>query len=257
MDKTRFLSACMACAEKSRGQNGIGTLGEKSVHAALKHYFDPCEAHHEIRFKGYVADIKNEQGFVEIQTRGFYRLKKKLELFLQEAPVTVVYPVAAERWLLWIDEDGTAEPKRKVTRKPTAASILPELYNLRALLENPRLKFCIVLMEVEDYRLKDGYGPDKKKRATKFDRYPVALLDELWLTSPEDYLQLVPENLEDGFSAKEYARAVKLPAGQASAATNVLFSLGVLERVGKERNAYLYRRAVRQVTEAFESHTER
>lgn len=256
MDKTQFLSACMTCAEQARGQNGIGTLGEKSVHAVLKHYFDPDDAHHEVRFHGYVADVKNEQGFVEIQTRGFYRLQKKLEVFLQEAPVTVVYPVAAERWVVWIDEDGTAEPKRKVTRKPTAASVLPELYNLRSLLDNPRLRFCVVLMEVEDYRLKDGYGPEKKKRATKFDRYPVALLDELWLSAPEDYLRLVPENLENGFTAKEYAKAVKLPARQASAAMNVLFSLGVLERVGKVGNAYLYRRA-RPLTEVSGSHSGR
>ena len=257
MDKTRFLSACMASAGKERMQNGIGTLGEKSVHAALKRYFDPLESHHEVRFKGYVADVKNEQGFMEIQTRGFYRLQKKLEVFLQEAPVTVVYPVAAERWIIWIDEDGTAEPKRKVTRKPTAASILPELYGLRSLLENPRLRFCVVLLEVEDYRLKDGYGPDKKKRATKFDRYPVALLDELWLASPDDYLQLVPKSLQEGFSAKEYAKAVKLPAKQASVAANVLSALGALERVGKEKNAYLYRRALQQSTEASESHTGR
>ena len=256
MDKAQFLSACMADAVQNRGQRGIGTLGEKSVHAVLKRYFDPCEAHHEVRFKGYVADVKNNDGFVEIQTRGFYRLQKKLEVFLQEAPVTVVYPVAAERSVIWIDEDGTAEPKRKVTRKPTASSILPELYNLRSLFGNPMLRFCVVLLEVEDYRLKDGYGPDKKKRATKFDRYPVALLDELWLSTPEDYFPLIPERLTDGFSAKEYAKAAKLPARQASAAMNVLFSLGVLERVGKERNAYLYRRA-KPLTEASGSRIDR
>lgn len=243
MDKTRFLSACQACVGKERKQNGIGTLGEKSVHAVLKHYFDPCEAHHEVRCNGYVADVKNERGFVEIQTRDFYRLQKKLEVFLQEAPVTVVYPVAAERWLIWIDENGALEPKRRVTRKLTAASVLPELYGLRSLFQNPRLRFCVVLLEVEDYRLKDGYGPDKKKRATKFDRYPVALLDELWLSSPEDYLQLVPDSLPDGFSAKEYAKAVKLPSRQASAAANVLSYFGAVERVGKDKNAYLYRRA--------------
>lgn len=255
MDKTRFLFACQACVGRERTQNGIGTLGEKSVHAALKHYFDPCEAHHEVRFGDYVADVKNEQGFVEIQTRDFYRMQKKLEIFLQEAPVTVVYPVTAERWLLWIDENGELEPKRKVTRKPTAASILPELYGLRSLLQNPRLRFCVVLLEVEDYRFKDGYGPDRKKRATKFDRYPVALLDELWLSCPEDYLRLVPDSLEDGFSAKEYAKAVKLPMRQASAAANVLSAVGAVERIGKEKNAYLYRR--KQPTEASGSHTGR
>ena len=90
MDKTAFLLACHKVMEEGRQNRGIGTLGEKTLHAVLKHYFDPREEHHEIRVGSYVADIRNEKGVFEIQTRGFDRLRGKLEVFLPEAPVTEI-----------------------------------------------------------------------------------------------------------------------------------------------------------------------
>ena len=50
----------------------------------LKLAEEPCEACHEIKVKGSVADIKNADGIVEIQTRAFERLLPKLKKFLGE-----------------------------------------------------------------------------------------------------------------------------------------------------------------------------
>lgn len=243
MDKERFYLACRTVAQLQRSRQGIGTLGEKSVHATLKYYLDPDETHHEISVGRLVADVCNEQGFFEIQTRGFWRLKNKLEAFLQIDSVTVVYPVSAKKWILWIDENGCAESRRSSSRTPTAASVLPELYSLKSLLSHPKLRICILLLEEEEYRLKDGYGAYKKKRATKFDRFPVDLLGEIWLQAPQDYLQLIPHSLPVEFTAKEYAKAAHLPAAKASAALNVLFEMGAVERVRQEKKTYFYQRS--------------
>lgn len=243
MDKTAFLQACQTIMKDGRHQQGVGTLSEKTQHAVLKTYFDPCADHHEVKAGRFVADVRNEAGFVEIQTRQLFRLKKKLETFLEMAPVTVVYPVPAQRWLIWIDEDGTAEPRKKISRRPTASAILPELYGLRELLGQKGLKFCVLLLEVEDYRLKDGYGKDKKKRATRFDRFPVSLLEEIWLETPSDYGKLIPPALPEEFTAGEFAKAAKLKSGDASSSMLVLYGMGAVERIGKQGNAYLYRRA--------------
>lgn len=242
MDKTSFLLACRLAAQ-DRAKQGIGTVSEKSVHAALKRYVDPDESHHEITVGHFVADVCNENGFFEIQTRCFGRLKEKIQAFLAIDSVTVLYPVSAKKWIIWRDEDGSEEPARLAPRKPTAASILPELYQMKALLREPNLRFCVLLLEEEEYRLKDGYGAEKKRKATKFDRYPIDLLDEIWLTEPSDYRQLVPKTLSDGFTAKDYARAVHLPVKKGTAAMNILFEMGAVERIGRENKAYLYRRA--------------
>ena len=78
----RFADALSATLESERGGRGIGTLGEKTLHAVLKNYFEPNAANHEIKVGGFVADIVNDKGVTEIQTRSFDRLKRKLSTFL-------------------------------------------------------------------------------------------------------------------------------------------------------------------------------
>ena len=66
MDCNRFQQACRQARESLRGQNGIGTLGEKTLHAALKAYYEPDAESHEIKIGRYIADIVGENGIIEI-----------------------------------------------------------------------------------------------------------------------------------------------------------------------------------------------
>ena len=118
MDAQRFQEACRLITQ-DRARSGIGTLGEKTLHAVIKHYLEPDERCHEIRVGGYIADICREGEICEIQTRQLYRLKKKLEAFLLERSVTVVYPIASGKRLIWIDEETgeTTRPRRSPKRR--------------------------------------------------------------------------------------------------------------------------------------------
>ncbi len=89
----------------------------------------------------------------------------------------------------------------------------------------------------------DGYGKQRKIRSTRGERVPDALLGEMDLSRPSDYLALLPDTLEEPFTAEQLARVVRRPAAQARTAVNVLCALGVLERAGKAGRAYLYKRA--------------
>src|SRR4051794_41962986 len=76
----------------------IGELAEGPLHAALKRlYAEPGDEVEAARC-GCVVDIARAWGeVVEIQTRGFGRLRDKLARLLEEHDVLVVHPVAAER----------------------------------------------------------------------------------------------------------------------------------------------------------------
>ena len=82
MQKQRFSEACEKVINIERAKGGIGTLGEKTLHAILKHYLEPVTENHEIRIGTFVADIANEDGVIEIQTANFNKLRTKLERFL-------------------------------------------------------------------------------------------------------------------------------------------------------------------------------
>ena len=167
IDTERFLQARKEALGRVGGAGGIGTLSEKALHAALKSYYEPDFESREVKVGGFVADIVGENGIIEIQTRGFDRLGRKLDVFLEAARVTVV-------------------------------------------------------------------------RATRGERIPEALLGEVICENRWDYLNLLPEDLPEPFTTKTLAKAMRRAQTQAQCAANVLYSMGVLERVGKEKNAYLY-----------------
>lgn len=243
MDPERFLKARETALQRTKGENGIGTLSEKALHAALKAYYEPDAESREITLGGYVADIVGEDGIIEIQTRGFERLREKLTVFLDAARVTVVYPIVQKRWLCWVDpETGEVSPKKKSPKKEIPFDIFPELYKIKKHMQHPNFTLRLAVLESTDYRYLDGYGEQKKIRSTRGDRIPDALLDEIIIKTPEDYLALLPE-LPETFTTKDLAKAVKRRVSAAQAAVNALYTLGALERVGKEKNTYLYRKS--------------
>ena len=126
MDSQRFEEAILRAGARQR--SGIGTLGEKTLHAVLKYYFEPYAPSHEVRLGGFIADIVGENGVIEIQTGSFERLRKKLGALLEVAPVTVVYPISAIKWVRWIDPlTGESTGRRKSPKRYGPCELLPEL----------------------------------------------------------------------------------------------------------------------------------
>lgn len=236
----------MASKEKIIGKvhnnKGIGTLSEKTVHAVLKNYYEPDEDNHEVALEGYVADIYNEGGIIEIQTRGFDKLRNKLAVFLNLYPVTVVYPIPAEKWMYWIDEKtGEVSKKRKSPKKGSPYDAFIELYKIKNYLNNPNLKLRLVLVDMEEYRLLNGWNHSRKRGSTRFDRVPLAIRQEVLIEQPEDYMQFIPYELEGEFTSKEFSEAAKVSADMARLALQILHCMGTVHRVGKQGNSFLYR----------------
>ena len=227
--------------------NGIGTLGEKTLHAEIKRLFEPDTAAHEVRVGPYVADIVGEDGVVEIQTGNFQSLRKKLEAFLEISRVTVVYPVARCKWLLWVDpESGDVTSRRKSPRTGNYPDAMFELYKILPLLRHPNLRLALLLVDLEEYRLRDGWSRDKKRGSHRYERIPLGLAGRLELRSLEDWQSpeaqaaFFPPGLPNPFTSKDYARAARLSVNAAQTALRVLSSMGAAERCGKRGNAILY-----------------
>ena len=54
---------------------------------------------HEIPIENFVADIFDGEAVIEIQTRSFQNMRRKLAAFLPLYPVTIVYPIPHVKWL--------------------------------------------------------------------------------------------------------------------------------------------------------------
>lgn len=244
MEDKAFYEACQIIFNNQDRNTGIGTLGEKTLHAVLKYYFEPDSTYHEIRYRGFVADIAYEDQVVEIQTRSFDKLRRKLQAFLEAGKVRVVYPIPYEKWLEWIDEEtGTISKKRKSPKRGTPYQIFYELYKIKEYLVHPNLQFSILLVNIEEQRLLNGWSQDKKRGSSRYERIPTKLVERIDINEKEDYQILLPEQIEEPFSTKDYREATKLQLKDARTALHVLHYIGIIEKCGKKGNLILYKRA--------------
>jgi len=243
MDKQKFADACSIVAETKREYNQIGTLGEKTLHAVVKYYIEPDVTRHEKKISSFYADIVTESGIFEIQTRSFNALRKRLDCFLENYCVTIVYPLPKTKWLLWIDKQtGEVTKKRKSPKSGRIYDAIHELYKIRPLLNHSNLKLHIVFIDMEEYRYLDGWSDDKKRGSSRYDRHPVEIIDEVVFNTKEDYLQFIPNELPDGFTTKDYKQAAKINMSTSQTALNILNYIGVVKRTGKKGNLHIYER---------------
>lgn len=241
IDREAFEAVRKKVIGVDRKRSGIGTLSEKTVHAILKNYYEPDEEKQEIPIENYVADIFSDGGIMEIQTRQFNKMRNKLSAFLPLYPVTIVYPIPREKWIIWIDEEsGELSRKRKSPAKGNVYLAFIELYKIKMYLKNPNLRVKLVLMDMEEYKLLNGWSRDKKRGSSRYDRIPTELVEEVDITRIEDYMQFVPYDLEEEFTSKEFAKAAHIPVKLAQTVLNILYDIGTVTRTGKNGREYLY-----------------
>ena len=240
IDNQKLILACEAAANESR--LGIGELGEKTLHRTLKHYFEPDTDFHEVAFCGSVADIKNSNGIIEIQTRSFDRLIPKLNRFLPESNVTIVYPIVECKTICKVNVDsGESLPPRKSPRKGRISDALAELSKIRDFLPNPKLKIIILFLDATEIRMASGSTAVGRRRTSKIDQIPTSLKSFVILQDALDYNILVPSSLGDSFTSAEFERSSGLHKINLHNSLMLLLSLGILTRE-KQGRRYVYTR---------------
>lgn len=240
-DKVAFENAKKKIIGIDRQRLGIGTLSEKTVHAILKNYYQPDEDKQEIPIENYVADIYAEGEIIEIQTRQFDKMRGKLQTFLPLYPVTVVYPIPRQKWVIWIDEEsGELSRKRKSPAKGNPYMVFPELYKIKKFLKDPHFHLRLAMLDMEEYKLLNGWSKDRKRGASRYDRIPTEFVQELEIDCPEDFMQFVPLELEGAFTSAEFAKAAGIAVPLARIVLNILHYMGTVKRIGKKGRQYLY-----------------
>ena len=245
MDKELFSLAVTAALRIPT--SGIGTLSEKTIHAAIKYYVQPDKDKHEIKFRGGVADALSEDGVFEIQTKGFYRLSKKLEILLKSGTVTVVYPIVAQKKLYITDFETGETTVRKSPLKGSVYDVFYELFGIRRFITSDNFRLRLITVNADErktVRVRVSKKGRKTLRTLSSEIIPTELLGDETLNNKNDYLRFIPETLPDTFTSLDYARECSVPRSVAQATLSLLNDINVVERIGKKGNAYIYKTAV-------------
>lgn len=242
-EQERFEVACATVLNQVEKGKGIGRLGEKALHAIVKLYLEPDVAKHEVKLASYFADIFTGERIVEIQTRQFSKLRAKLEAFLPLYPVTIVYPIPARKWLVWIDpHTGEATKERLSPKRGNSFDSLKELYAIKPYLNYPNLTIELLYVDVKEYRLLDGWNESRKKGSSRSDRIPNAVVDSIRMGGNHGYSMLLPETIASPFTSADFAKHTHISTKRAQIAITILKSLSLIEACGKQGRYNLYER---------------
>lgn len=247
MDKEAFEQAKLNVLLNKHDPHGFGTLQEKTVHAVMKLYYEPNMDYHEVPIEGYIADIYTGDLIIEIQNGNFNRLRDKLKTFLPSYKVRVVFPIPHNKWVIYMDEEsGELSKKRKSPITGSIYSAFPELYKIKDYLTHPNLSFAFPLVDMDEYRLLPskgggrGRGRNKSKRGSRYDRMPLDLYDEIIFERREDFVQVIPYELNETFTVKEFATAAHIHRDLAQVTLHILYHMNLVTRPGKRSREYLY-----------------
>ena len=225
-------------------KNVIGTQSEYRLHGALKYYFQPDDRFHEIKVDGFICDAVSEDGdeIIEIQTRAFSRLKKKIETLTKEHKVTVIYPMTVEKTVYVTYDDSGETSVRKSPKKHRPVDFFTELYSLRDYLGNKNLCFRLAVLKCNEFRVYKGTKAGRKpfQKPISTERIPTELIEVIELNTPSDFYRFVPEKLPEYFNSDIFAKASGITRNEASYLLKPLTVLGVLNRTGKVGNSYIY-----------------
>ncbi len=221
---------------------GIGTLNEGPLHAELKQWYARPGDELEVRLDGYVIDIVRDDLLIEVQTGNFYPVRDKLRELIDQHPVRLVYPLARQKWLLKLPENGEGEPSRRRSPKHcTELDASVELVHMPRLLAHPNFSLHIVLIHMEEVRRRE---PGRAWRRRGWVIQKSRLLDVVktrLLETPAQMADLLPHEMEEPFGTADLAEHGNISRSVAQKACYCLRKMGSIERVGRRGNAYLYR----------------
>ncbi len=242
MDDNKRLEEALKLALKDVEKDKIGLLQEHTLHRVLKFYLSNDDQNHEIKIGRMYADVVLDNHIYEIQTKSFNVMRNKLEVFLKDNEVTICYPMALNKTIYLTNEFGELVSAKKSPKHAIPLEVFWELYKIKNYLLNPKLHFKIIMLDIDELRIQKEKTWRSRKGFERTNQIPRKINHIYEINNPNNFKDILLEyNLQEVFTSKDFARSTKLTIKKATTALNVLTYLNVVERIGKEKNSYLYK----------------
>lgn len=234
VDRCRFNKVVDQNYDTEKILQGIGTLGEKTIHEVVKNFYCNNPVFQEIKIGRYVADIAMGNQIVEIQNGNFNKLRGKLTAFLPKYEVLVVYPIPVEKKIYWLDPENLhLSTGHKSPKKGNAYDAFLQLYRIKPFLNNPNLHFHFFLLDMDEFRMLNGWSADKKRGSSRYDRLPGQLQKIVKVERLSHYEQFFPDSLPTIFTSEHLAKTCRISKKLAQYCLLISKDLKIVEENGK------------------------
>mgnify|MGYP001236431345 CR=1 FL=1 len=222
----------------------IGTLNEKPLHEALKKWYARPKDKFEVPVDGSVVDIVRGKQLIEIQTKNFAAIRRKLEKLLVNHKVRLVYPIAQEKWILKQPPDtGGKATRRRSPKRGAYQDVINELIRIPHLLAHPNFSLDLLLIGEEEVRRYDGFRGWRRGFWVTDERRLINVLEHRIFISPSDLAAFLPADIPTPFTTADLAKAVSKTKNFAQKMVYCLKLAGCISPVGKSGNSILYSRS--------------
>ncbi len=252
-NKKNFLKAYQLAKADKTHINVIGIQQEKILHKTIKYYLSNDSIKHEIKIAKSASsfiyvDVLSNGMIYEVQTANFNKLREKLTFLLDKYPLTIVYPLAHNKTIYKIETLGTISSSRKSPKVGNIFDAFKELYKIKFCLKHPNLKIKILLIDVDEYREVILKKHIRSKGYLKLIQVPKDLFLEIDLNNQIDYQNILLElNLKKQFTSSDFAKSARITNQKARVALNILLYLGIIKKIGKIKNSFLYEKINKKV----------
>lgn len=214
------------------------------MHAALKKWYATPADQFEVPVDGYVIDVVRDNLLIEIQTGNFSNIKAKLYDLAKRHPVRLVYPIAADKWIVKLDEDLQEQlSRRKSPKHGRTEHIFYELVRIPQLLARPKFSLEVLLIQEEEHRRHEPGRRWRRRGWVTHERYLLSVVESRLFTRPADLLTLLPPTLPALFTTADMAEALGCRRAVAQKMAYCLRKLNLLIADGKQGNSILYYKA--------------
>jgi hypothetical protein len=220
---------------------GIGSLNEKPLHAALKEWYRREGDQVEVPVAGFVADLVRDGTLIEIQTRGFSKMRKKFDHLLDHHRIRLVHPITAIKWISKRDDADVEVSRRRSPKRGITADVCAELVAFPSLLSHPNFSLEVLLTEEEEVWQPDASRGWRRDGFVIAERRLGGVISTTEFASPDDLLGLLPAGLPDPFTTKDLAGALGRSRHLAQEVAYCLHHSGAITLTGTDRNGHRYR----------------
>ena len=215
-------------------------MTESSLHFAIKEWYTVPGDKLEAKVDEFLIDILRGKLLIEIQTRNFSAVKKKLSKLLLNNQVRLVYPIAKLKWIVHLSRSGEVTRRRKSPKKGKLTDLFYELVHTPKLIKDKNFSLEVLLIEEEEVRCNDGKGSWRRRGVSIRDRKLLDVFDRIVFGNSRDFLRFLPEDMDGYFTNKVLAQKLGVSLRLAQKITYCLNKMGSISIVGKKRNELLF-----------------
>jgi len=220
--------------------NHIGTLHESSLHAVLKEWYKEPSDQLEMPVENFIIDIVRNNLLIEIQTKNFSMIRRKLEKLIQNHKVRLIYPIIKDKWIINLDSQWKKIRSRLSPKHNSYIDIFNELIRIPHMVSHPNFSIEAILVQIEEIRKNDGKGSWRRNGWSIYDQKLVRIIDQKKFYTPNDFHVLIPDNLSFPFTNLDLAYSLKRSIGLARKMSYCLRKMDVIKIIGKKGKAFIF-----------------